>query len=252
LHGAADAALHGAADAALHGAADAALHGAADAALHGGVDGVAHGAADGAADGVAHDGADADGSNGLLDFLGLKGIPVTIVISVLTFFAWILSFFGAKYLMSWTDHALLRFAIGTGIFGLSLFASLVATSFVVRPLRAVFSDTGQTFGGHNLLGRTVTVMTLRVDGKFGQARWAEGGHDMLLFVRCAEANQLTKGSKAMVIDYDPEKRTYQIVPLEEAYGELPAPSPPTQKSQIGSSEQDASSVAGASDESKRH
>jgi hypothetical protein len=198
-----------------------------------GVDGVADGAADGAADGLvggglegahgAHEGAHElahEGHEGflvgILSVLRLRKAPVTVVLSVLLLFAWILSFVGMEFLEPaglmprWALSVLV--ALGALLVGLGL------TSVAVRPLAGVF-ETHTWRGQETLVGKECVIVTQDVTERHGQATLDQGGTSLVLTVVCGRQNGLTRGARALIIDYDKARHVYHVEPLDELLAE---------------------------------
>jgi hypothetical protein len=107
------------------------------------------------------------------------------------------------------------------VLGVGSVVSLLATSLAVRPLAPVF-ELHREVGKHTLVGREIVVQTLTVDHRFGQARLDTDGSDLILSVRCPSPNTLKKGATALIIDYDPQKNTYLVEPMDALLGSLDA------------------------------
>lgn len=155
---------------------------------------------------------DADASE-LLSALGLRGVPLTVWLSFFVLIAWV-----ALLLASVLVGPILQTVVGSlvsstliALSGMTLAA--VLTSFAVRPIRRLFSA---QVGPKNLalVGKVCTVTTMRVDGGFGQAEIEDGGAGLLVQVRSAEPNSLTRGSHALVFEYDNDEGVYHITEVE--------------------------------------
>ncbi len=92
----------------------------------------------------------------------------------------------------------------------------------------------------SLIGKLCTVTTLRVDAKFGQAEVdASGG--VLIQVRSTEENRLSRGSRALIIDYCVKDEVFHISPLDGALAKaVNGVDTSTYHSSEGSSEPEAS------------
>lgn len=149
------------------------------------------------------------GLAGLIKMLGLSGVPLTISLSLLVLFGWILSYVVSDLMggaAGWLS--LLVAAISTG-------AALALTSLSIRPLRPVFRI--QSAPGHrDLVGQVCIVTTGRVDTAFGQAEVANPeGAPILVQVRCPDSdNGLGRGSKALIFDYDARRQVFLVSPLD--------------------------------------
>jgi len=98
----------------------------------------------------------------------------------------------------------------------ALVLSFVATLIALRPLARILV-TPTPLGRRDLVGRPCTVITLRVDEKFGQA---EIDHlPIQVEVRAAASDGLRRGSRALVFDYDESREVFLIAPLAEELAE---------------------------------
>jgi hypothetical protein len=186
------------------------LHGA-DHALEG-----AHGALDGAGE-AAHGGLDHHGSAdafSILGILGLHGVPLTMVLSVIVLVGWAVSGIATTLLRGnlpsdwWTGA--LQWAVVAGIGTSALCAGMLTAAVVLRPLRTVFkTEPGRR--RHSLVGCTGILATQRVDAKFGQAEVQAEDDFLLIEVRCEEENELKKGSRVLIFDYDATQEVFHVI-----------------------------------------
>ncbi len=88
------------------------------------------------------------------------------------------------------------------------------TARLIRPLRGLFV-THNAISNRALVGRTCKVLTTRVDQSFGRAEVSTRGAGVNISVWTDEPNQLGKGSLARIVEYDPERQRYLIVPETE-------------------------------------
>ena len=91
-----DAAFDGALES-VEGVADGAVEGAAES-IDGALDAAADGAAEGAAEADTADGEHGGLLSGLLNAMGVRGVPITIVGTFVIFWAWILSYLSTRFL----------------------------------------------------------------------------------------------------------------------------------------------------------
>jgi hypothetical protein len=147
--------------------------------------------------------------------LGVGTVPITIIFSVLVLSTWILSFVSTYYLGPILGTGVL---IGLGYTMVSFILSLPITSFVVRPLKGLFRTTEVT-AGNTVVGQVCEITSGRVDDSFGQAKLDDGGAGLLLSVRSDSDQELTRGSKALIIGYDDEEDTYEVECYEQFEGD---------------------------------
>lgn len=181
--------------------------------LFDGVSGSVSGATEGLTEGVAEGLGEGLGeSHGCL---GLAGVPGSIIGSTLVFFAWALTFGGTQLLAGIATGTAAAAGLGVSAFALAL----GATSVALRPLRKVFRIAPVT-GRRDLVGRTCTITTLRVDEKFGQAEVRDEGSAILIQARSHEPNNLSRGAKALIFQYDSATEVFLVTPMD---GEVAKP-----------------------------
>lgn len=155
--------------------------------------------------------ADGDGDAGMLDVLGLGGVPATFALSVLVFLSWTLCFVASQALGVEGGLA------GAATAALSLGAALPLAGLVVRPLRRFF-QMDRAVENRSLVGKVCTVTTLRVDERYGQAEIPDGGAGLLVQVRSSRPdNGLRRGDQAIVYEYRDE--VFWVSPLDRALAE---------------------------------
>lgn len=208
VKGAGDAAagaLKGAGEAvvgAVKGAGDVlagAVEGAGDAAA-GSVD--AAGAADAGADG----GADVHDA-GFLAVLGIGRIPITMTASVSILAAWTLSALTVALLHP--EAGLLK----AGVLLASLVAGFFASALMLRPFGKALAQS-RPARRRDVLGQICTITSGKVDAGFGTAVVDDGGAGINVMVVCAKPNTLKKGDRALLVDFDRAKDTYDIEPID--------------------------------------
>ncbi|MFI9362430.1 hypothetical protein ACIG5E_15465 [Kitasatospora sp. NPDC053057] len=175
---------------------------------------VAHGPSGGhgAGGGSAHGSEHGNGHHGgVLDALGLGGVPATVAVSLLVALAWFVSLSGTVL----TSGAPAR----GGVFAVALVASWAGTRVLVRPLRRLFPEDRPITRG-DFVGRVCVIRTGRVTADFGQAEvTAEDGSTATVQVRTPDAEPgLTAGRTALIYDYDADGEHFLVAPFD--------PSPP--------------------------
>ncbi|GEM_PF-347603 len=159
--------------------------------------------------------------------LGLsEGVPVMIVVSLLVFSGWLISMPATAWLVLSLPGTGLQMLAGTGVLAVAGFLALWLTAALSWPLRRLFSQ-DTSHARERLEGKMCTITTSRVDSKFGQAQYEDGGAGLILSVRYARVpgharvpgaeapNLLTKGSKAVILAYNAEDNTYWVTALED-------------------------------------
>ncbi|WP_405907706.1 hypothetical protein OG742_22550 [Streptomyces sp. NBC_00828] len=150
----------------------------------------------GAAD---HHGFDADAH---VDAWGMGGVPVTVVFSLMTAFAWFLSLAATVLLDPLAASGLPRALIRMAVLITALLVAWRVTRLFVRPLHRLFPDEPGP-SRQDFVGLTCTIRTGRVDVDFGQAEAAaRDGSTAVLQVRQNGGEDLTRGSTGLLYAYD--------------------------------------------------
>ncbi len=157
---------------------------------------------------------DAEGLSGLVWFmsaLGLRGVPLTFTLSMLTLWSWALCFLGMHHLPALLPLPV--WLVGLGVFFGSFVVGLFGTSLSVRPFQRVFR-THHAPTKDGFVGRPVTITSGSVDATFGQALCADGGAGLVVAVRYDGLRKLTKGQRAVLVDYDERRDVFTVEPLD--------------------------------------
>ncbi|RKS72151.1 hypothetical protein BZB76_4968 [Actinomadura pelletieri DSM 43383] len=173
--------------------------------------------------GGAEDGAEDGFVAERLAFLGLGGVPVTVVLSLLIALAWFVSLAGTALF----DGTVAR----TLVLPVALVAAWLGTRVTVLPLRRVFQGAVEA-SLRDFVGLPCVIRTGRVGPDFGQAEvTAADGSSAIVQVRqpamdipvaglakdTVEGAVLTTGSRALIFDFDPEGRFFWVMPHDAAY-----------------------------------
>lgn len=134
---------------------------------------------------------------GLVGALGLNRAPLTIVTTLIALFGWLPTMLVVQVLGSDVSTP-----VGIAVLALSAPIALVAAGRVARPIGSLY-DPNRGTGHGELIGRICTVRTKRVNDRFGQANVDDAtGAPHLVQVRYPEPNDLTRGSRALIVDVD--------------------------------------------------
>ncbi|WP_211243513.1 hypothetical protein [Chitiniphilus eburneus] len=119
-----------------------------------------------------------------------------------------------QYLLAWLPD-LLRYVAGMVVLIASAAVALPATAMALRPMRGLFV-THNALSNVALVGSSCRVLTLEVTEQFGRAEVATGGAGINIRVRADTPNPLTKGSPAVIVDYDAGGAIYTIVAIDDS------------------------------------
>ena len=155
------------------------------------------------------------GFSGLLYNLGLSGVPLPLSISLWLIFAWVPTLYASQWLMpQLVDGGIFSWLIGIAILLISIAITLPVTVIAIKPL-VRFYITHEAPSNQSICGKICEITTLEVTESFGQAALEDGGAGLILKVRSKTPNQLKKGSKALIVEYDAQDSSYWILESEE-------------------------------------
>jgi len=157
-------------------------------------------------DGDSHHASD---SAGLLARLGLGGVPIMIVLTVLSFFGWTVTYF-VHLLVLQHLPALLRMLGGIATLVGALVPGVFVTSLLLRPVRKLMVKLRPPVAPR-ILGRVGTVISPEVDGNQGRAAFADGGAGLILQVRVAPPGRFLRGDRVVLLEHDATANTYLVI-----------------------------------------
>ena len=165
------------------------------------------------------DAADSDsiqeGIAGLLHRLGLAGVPLTIIVTLISIIGWLLcyysTFFGATLVPNFWP---IKLVVGLIVFFVATYIAILVTAQLIKPLRAMFKklDYDET---KYILGQVVIVRSGLVDKKRGEAELNDGGAGLILNIRATGGDTFSKGDEVVVVEYIEETNLYRVVSKAE-------------------------------------
>ena len=157
---------------------------------------------------------DADGGvhqlAGLLLKLGLNGVPLTIVISLLALFGWFICYFAVYLIFPYIPDGFLEYIVGLPILVGSLYGAVLITAQVIKPLKPLFANMNKNTV-KNLLGQTAIVRSLRLDSGFGEVLLADGGAGLIFKARTMNNETFKKGDRVVLLQYLKDQHAYRVI-----------------------------------------
>lgn len=150
------------------------------------------------------------GVAGLFATLGLAGVPLTLSLSLLFFFAWSLSLISVQWLLPLIPLGILTVVAAIAVLIISFIFSVFLTGKITRPLSRLFV-THEAESNQSLVSKTCVISTMKVSDDFGQAKVEDGEAGLIISVRAELPNTLTKGDNALIYEYDSEKNIYFVL-----------------------------------------
>jgi hypothetical protein len=161
---------------------------------------------------------DGGGFEGSLAGLGLNGVPLTVVLSLVTAFSWFACLAGTVLLIGADLSTQLTILLGIVLLVLALLVGLVVTRLLAVPLRRLFPNDPPA-SRNDFVGRPCVIRTGSVTHDFGQAEvTAADGSSALVQVRQAGQDVLIAGSTALIFDYDVDGEFFWVVPADSVLG----------------------------------
>ena len=150
---------------------------------------------------------------GILLRLGLDGIPLTIIISLVSLVGWFVSFNIGYFFLEYLPFTWLKWLLGIPVFLVVLYASAWLTGRMTRPFKKFFQELNQLPAHKRVLGQVATVNTLEVTPSFGEVKLEDGGAGLILKARCSEENtgKFKRGDKVVLLEYMESENAYRII-----------------------------------------
>lgn len=157
---------------------------------------------------------DAGSVSGVLTRFGLNGVPITLIITLIAFIGWIISYLCFYFFMGLVPTFLLKLVVGVVMLVSILYASTWITAMVIRPIRPALLRMGKQ-KVVNLIGLVGVVRTGTVNENFGEAKINDGGVEFIVKVRCYQGQTFSKGDRVVLIEKNNEANFYKVISESE-------------------------------------
>ena len=158
-----------------------------------------------------------NGIAGLLLKFGLGGVPLTITITFIALFGWLLSYYASYFIKPLVPTSLLKVVASIGILVTVTYIAIMLTSQVIKPIRSIFAKLNIDETKH-ILGQVVTVRSGVVTKDRGEAIMNDGGADLLLNIRASGSSEHRKGDEVVVIEQINKNNLYRVISKSEFDG----------------------------------
>ncbi len=148
---------------------------------------------------------------GLMTSLGLKGVSLPLLITLVLLWAWLTTYSIQVLFAQWLT-GLLGVVVGCVLIPVALLLGLVLSALLVRPFHSLLAESQQPTQTR-ILGCVCSVTSPLVDQHNGRAEAHLDGAHLILQIR--SNTPLTRGSRAVFVDYIAEKNLYWVVPEAE-------------------------------------
>ena len=156
---------------------------------------------------------------GLLLKVGLGGIPLTVILTVLFLLAWLASYVLCHFVPMPQGWSLLNIVTGTAVAAAALVLGFMATVMVLRPMRGLVAKIAPDETPKILLGRTGLVRSAVVNATQGYGSVEDGGTGMNVQMRSPDAD-LPRGTTIVLIEHLPEHNAWRVVSKTEFDGDI--------------------------------
>lgn len=158
-----------------------------------------------------HDGA-ADNA-GMIAKLGLSGVPFMLILSVLVFFGWLITYFAQLLVLQYLPDSL-RVLAGIGVLVAALLPGLVLTSLLLRPVARLIMKLRPPVPP-SVLGKAGNVISPQVTETEGRAEFADGGAGLILQVRAPPGTTFHRGDRVVLLSFDEQSHAYAVIAESE-------------------------------------
>ncbi|ERL56376.1 OB-fold-containig protein [Psychrobacter aquaticus] len=152
---------------------------------------------------------------GLMLKFGLYGVPLIIILSLVSLIGWLLSYLYTSFLHQNFDSGILYYVFGTGALIFVLVVSMWLTGIIISPIRKNIAKIPKRNSSNNV-GKVAVVRTLSVTDKHGEAELNDGSAGLILKIRSdINDNLLKQGDKVVLVEYLEEANTYRVTPVKD-------------------------------------
>ncbi len=148
--------------------------------------------------------------SGLLFRLGLNGVPLTIVISLIALLGWVFCFLIVYFIYPWIRVPWLQLVTGIPVVVGVLYVSAIITAMIIKPLRPIFLASNQQVQ-KQILGQVAVVRTGEVNRSFGEAYLEDGGAGLIIKVRAYKDEVFKRGDRVVLLEYVAGENLYRVV-----------------------------------------
>lgn len=146
---------------------------------------------------------------GLMVTLGLHGVPLPLVLTLLFLGGWSLSYFADLVLGQYLG-GVLRLVFILAVVPMALVLAVFLTSFLVRPLRPLFRRAFHQPLQKRVIGTPCVIVSGAVDGNSGRAEAFLDGAHLILQVRSDQP--LSHRDRAVLVEYLSDQKAYWVIP----------------------------------------
>ncbi|WP_242112928.1 OB-fold-containig protein [Luteimonas aquatica] len=152
---------------------------------------------------------DSEGLAGILGRFGLSGVPLMVILTVLSLVGWLGTYFVHLLLLA-PLPTMMRLLIGAAVAVGMLVPGVFLTSLLLRPVSKLILRLRPP-ADPSILGRVATVSTPTVDAGYGQATVDDGGAGLVLQIRHEDPERFKRGDRVVLIEYVASQHAYRVI-----------------------------------------
>lgn len=168
-------------------------------------------------DSLAETAGQTEGLAGLLYKFKLNGVPVTLVLTLLFFISWFMTYFVELWLLRFLPLGVLRYPLGLIVAVAAMIFAVPLCAAICRPLRPLFIKVEAT-SSKSVLGQVALVRSGKVTTSQGEAVLEDGGAGLILRVRADETKGFKRGDRVVLLEYLAAEHAYRVISEEEFRG----------------------------------
>lgn len=151
--------------------------------------------------------------SGLMVTLGLQGVPLPLVLTLLFLGAWLTSYFADLWFGALFGTGLMHTLFGVLVVIVAVIAGLMTTVVLVRPLRPLFRRAYDLPLQKRIIGTACVILSEQVTERSGRADALLDGAHLILQVR--SDRPLARRERAVLVEYLPDQKAYWVIPEVE-------------------------------------
>ena len=152
-------------------------------------------------------------STGMIARLGLSGVPFMLILSVLAFFGWLITYFAQLLFLQFLPDPL-RMLVGIGVLVAALLPGLLLTSLLLRPVARLIMKLRPPVPP-SVLGKAGNVISPQVTEREGRAEFDDGGAGLILQVRAPPGVTFNRGARVVLLSFDEQRDSYAVIAESE-------------------------------------
>lgn len=147
---------------------------------------------------------------GLMVTLGLQGVPLPLVLTLLFLSAWLVSYFADLVLGGMFGGGWGHVLFGVLVIPVALIAGLLMTAILVRPLRPLFRRAYKQPLQKQVIGTPCVVLAFNETTGKGRAEAHRDGAHLILRIR--SDTSLARRDRVVLVEYMTDQQAYWVIP----------------------------------------